>query len=245
LLVPADVKTVTLREPTAAAGLIVNVVVINDELTTVTGPTVTSALLIETVAPAIKLVPVSDTPTTAPCVPDAGSMNDSIGVAATTENAAAPLFPAGVETVTLRAPTTAVELIVNVVVRDVGPTTVTGPTVTSALLTETVAPATKPVPVSVTPTVVPCTPEAGLIDDSVGGARTTVKVTALLVPPTVETVTLRGPGVAVASIVNVAPRSTELEERPGTTVMPPPLTAIVVAPGTKFVPVRATFTNAP
>ena len=66
LLVPTDVVTVTLRMPTTAVEPIVNVVVIDVGLTTVTGPTVTSVLLIATVAPAMKFVPVSVTGTVCP-----------------------------------------------------------------------------------------------------------------------------------------------------------------------------------
>jgi hypothetical protein len=109
-----------------------------------------------------------------------------------------------VVTVTLRAPNAAVELIVKFVVMDVGSTTVTGPTVTSVLLIETVAPGLKFAPVSVTPTTVPCMPEAGLIDVSVGAGAPTVKAMAPLVPPDVETVTFRDPKAAVGLIVNVA-----------------------------------------
>ncbi|MNC91921.1 hypothetical protein D3C83_82630 [compost metagenome] len=58
--------TVTFRAPKAAVELIVKVVVIDVESTTVTGPTVTSALPVDTVAPAIKFVPVRVTLTTVP-----------------------------------------------------------------------------------------------------------------------------------------------------------------------------------
>src|SRR5688572_11522798 len=152
-------------------------------------------------------------------------MDKSVGVAGSTVNVTAALVPPGVETVTLRGPTVAVGLIVKVVVRDVAPRTLTGPTVTSALLIETVAPATKPVPVSVTLTDAPCRPAAGLIEVSAGGARPTVKIAALLVPPGVETVTFRGPGVAVGLIVNEVVRPVGLPTTIPPSVMPPPLTA--------------------
>jgi hypothetical protein len=245
-LVPPELETVTFRVPATAVELIVNVVVIDVEFTTVTGPTVTSALLVETVEPAVKFVPVSVTPTTVPCRPDAGLIDDSVGAAAPTENVTAPLVPPELETVTFRAPTTAVELIVNVVVIDVEFTTVTGPTVTSALLVETVEPAIKFVPVSVTPTTAPCMPDAGLIDDSVGTAEPepTENVTAPLVPPELETVTFRVPCAAVELIVKVVVIDVEF-----TTVTGPTVTSMLlietVEPATKFVPVSVTPTTAP
>ena len=83
-------------------------------------------------------------------------------------------------------------------------TTVTALTVTAGLLTLTVAPAIKLVPVRVTGTLAPSNPLGGLIDVSVGGKALMLKVTAALVPPAVVTVTLAGPGAAVAAMVKVA-----------------------------------------
>lgn len=172
-------------------------------------------------------------------------IDESVGCATSTVKPTALLLPAELDTVTLRAPAVAVALIVNVAVIVVALTIFTAPTVTSALLIETVVPATKFVPVNVTPTAVPCVPDEGLIEETDGGARTTLKLVALLVPADVVTVTFREPGVAVASIVNDALRPVVPAEAICPMVMPPPLTLIVVAPATKFVPVRVTLTVVP
>ena len=80
--------------------------------------------------------------------------------------------------------------IVNVAVICVLLTTVTPLTVTPTPLTFTLAPATKFVPVSVTGTLVPTVPLDGLTELSAGAGGFTVKVTLLLVPPLVVTVTV-------------------------------------------------------
>jgi hypothetical protein len=175
---PFDVVTETVRAPVAAVAPIVRAVVIVVELTTVTGPTVTSVPLTDTVAPATKFVPVSVTGTAVPRVPDDGLIDASVGVGgapdpALTVKLTAPLVPFGVVTDTVRAPTAAVAPIVRVVAIVVGLTTVTGPTPISVPLTDTVAPDAKLVPVSVTGTAAPCTPDDGLMDVSVGVPATT------------------------------------------------------------------------
>ena len=85
----------------------------------------------------------------------------------------------------------ALPAIVNVAVICVLLTTVVLLTVTPVPLTFALAPATKFVPISVTGTLVPAVPLDGLTELSVGaGGGFTVKVTLLLVPPLVITVTL-------------------------------------------------------
>ena len=83
-------------------------------------------------------------------------------------------------------------------------TTVTVLTVIPGLLVATVAPAVKLVPVRVTGMLAPCTPLAGLTEVSVGGGGFTVNIAAVLVPPLVVTVTLAGPGAALAAMVKAA-----------------------------------------
>jgi hypothetical protein len=83
-------------------------------------------------------------------------------------------------------------------------TTATLLTATPLLPTAIAAPATKFVPVSVTGTLVPWTPLAGLTEASVGAGGFTVNTTALLVPPLVVTVTFAAPVAALAALVNVA-----------------------------------------
>jgi hypothetical protein len=97
------------------------------------------------------------------------------------------------------------------------------------------------VPVSVTPTVVPCTPLTGEIPLSVGRAVVTVNVTALLVPPGVVTVTLCGPVAAVLEMLNVAVTDVAVALTP-LNVIPP--RELIVAP-VRFIPASVTGTEVP
>jgi hypothetical protein len=245
-LVPAEVETVTLRGPTAAVELIVKVVVIDVALTTVTGPTDTSLLPVETVAPEVKLVPVSDTLTTAPCRPEAGLIDTSVGGAGTTVKVTALLVPAAVETVTFRGPGVAAESIVNDVLRK--PEPAPKPTVLwvmpPPLIVIVVAPDTKFVPASVTFTTVPCMPEDGLTDDSVGAGKI-VKLPPWFEPPP-------GPGfVTPMTKLPEADSSVEgivavrrVEETNAVTIGVPP--NVTCELDTKFVPVTCNVvTDAP
>ena len=72
------------------------------------------------------------------------------------------------------------------------------------LVTATVAPATKLLPVRVTGTLAPWTPPEGLIEVSVGIGGFTVNTAGALVPPLVVTVTFAVPGAALAAIAIVA-----------------------------------------
>src|SRR5688572_28281746 len=151
-------------------------------------------------------------------------MPDNVGVggggAAVTLKLTAPLGPFAVVTVTLRAPRVAPAAIVKFAVSDVEPVTVMPPTAIPVPETLTaVAPVTKFVPVSVTPTTVPSTPEDGAMPVNVGAgiaAALTVKLTVPLAPFDVVTVTLRAPRVAPAAIVKLAVSDVE-----PVTVMPP------------------------
>src|SRR4051794_5345106 len=115
----------------------------------------------------------------------------SVGAAPATltVNVTALLVPPVVVTVTLRAPAAALAAMAKLAVTDVA-VEVT-PVMVTPVMALIVAPV-RFVPASVTATVAPWLPAAGVMVVSVGGA-VTVKVTALLVPPTVVTVTLRGP----------------------------------------------------
>jgi hypothetical protein len=74
------------------------------------------------------------------------------------------LVPPEVDTVTLASPSAAAGSIVKLVLNDVDELTLTAPTVTPLPDTATVVcPTTKPVPVSVTPDVVPAVPLDGEI----------------------------------------------------------------------------------
>ena len=72
----------------------------------------------------------------------------------------------------------------------------------------------------------------------------TVNVCPPLVPPLVVTVTVRAPSVAPAAIAKSAVSDVALPTTILLIVTPLPLTATVVAPTTKFVPVSVTATVA-
>jgi hypothetical protein len=149
-----------------------------------------------------------------------------------------PVFPLGVTTWTFLEFWLALPEIVNVAVTVVSFTTVTPLTVTPFPDTFTPVAPVKSVPVSVT--VNPAPPracEAGLIDVKVGD--TTVKVTALLVPPGVVTVTFLSFRLALPEIVNVAVTVVSFTTVTPLTVMPFPDTCTAVAP-VRFVPVSVT-----
>ena len=78
--------------------------------------TVTPVPLTATVAPEMKLVPASVTPTAVPTVPEDGETDVSVGPPAVTVKGAVPLVPPEVVTVTLRAPVAAPAAMVNVAV---------------------------------------------------------------------------------------------------------------------------------
>src|SRR5215831_3155807 len=161
-----------------------------------------------------------------------------------TVNVTAPLVPPEVETVTLAAPRAALAAMVKVAVIWVALATVTALTVMPGLLVATVAPEMKLAPVRVTGTAVPATPLTGLTEDKVGAGGLTVKVTAVEVPPEVETVTLAAPRAALAAMVKVAVIWVALATLTALTVMPGLLVA-TVAPETKLAPVRVTGTAVP
>ena len=72
----------------------------------------------------------------------------------------------------------------------------------------------------------------------------TVNVTELLVPPPVVTVTWRAPAAALAAIVKLVVNEVAFDTLTAPTVTPAPAFT-VVAPTTKFVPVRVTLTTVP
>jgi hypothetical protein len=164
-------------------------------------------------------------------------------------NVCALLVPPTVVTVTFRAVAGAFAAIVKVTVKLVVLVTFGVPTVMPVPLTITVvAPATKLVPVKVTPTAFPATPVFGCTSVNVGGCAggaCTVNVCALLVPPVVVTVTLRAVAAAFAAMVNVTVKLVGPVTFGVPTVMPVPLTATVVPPIMKFVPVNVTPTAFP
>lgn len=139
-------------------------------------------------------------------------------------NVAPLLVPPDVVTVTLTAPVPAGE-VTRIWDADTTLTLVPG-----VLPNDTVAPATKPVPVMVTAVVPAAGPLAGDREVIVG---TCENVAALLVPPDVVTVTLTAPAPAgEVTVISVADTTVTLVP-----ALPPNDT---VAPGTKPVPVMVT-----
>ena len=110
--------------------------------------------------------------------------------------------------------------------------TATDVTVIPVPLTVTAVTPAMFVPLSVTGTVVPCVPEFGLIDDSVGALEVMLKPTVLLTPLAVVTLTFRLPVAAAGSMMKFAVTSVPLETTTELTVTPEPLTVSVVAPVT-------------
>ena len=202
---PAGVTTVTVLGPSAAFDVMVNVAVTLVELTTLMFDTETPAPpTVMFVAP-VRFVPVRLTSTDVPRDPETGLID--VSVAPLTVNGRVPLFPPGVVTRTLCAPRLALVAITNVAVMLVELTTLVPVTVMPVpdvkLTADPVV--VKFVPVSVTATLVPRTPEFGLIKESVGaGGFTTVNVTVLEVPFGVVTLTVLAPRPAVVAIVKVA-----------------------------------------
>jgi hypothetical protein len=198
----------------------------------------------DTVTPvaAPRFVPVMVTGTVAPRAPLFGEMPVTAG-ARTVKALLRVAMPLTLVTETFLAPVPAVAVIVNVAVMVLAFTTLT-------LLTLTPRPDTvttgvldpMPVPVMVTFTAVPRTPEFGETPVTAGAAM--VNVTALLVPPGVVTVTFLVPFAARRPIWKVAVTVVELTTVTPLTVTPKapprPLTLTDEAP-VRFVPVRVTW----
>lgn len=170
-----------------------NVAVICVALTTTTLFTVIPGLLVVTVAPETKLVPVSVTPTLLPAAPLLGLIEVNVGAGGFTVNTTAAVVLPDVVTVTLEAPGAAPAPIAKVAVIWVALTTATLLTVMPGLLVLTLATEAKLVPVSVTFTLVPAVPLAGFMAVRVGAGGFTVYGTGPVVPPEVVTVTFVAP----------------------------------------------------
>jgi hypothetical protein len=136
-----------------------------------------------------------------PRAPEAGVIDVSFAGTVTVKFTVLVVAP-GTLTLTVLAPVVAVFAIPKVAVTVVSFTAVNAVTVIPVPDTfKDVAPV-KPVPLSVTGTLLPRSAEFGLIDEST--SLVTVKVTVLLVPPGVVTLTVLAFAVAFADMVNVA-----------------------------------------
>jgi len=179
LLAPPGVVMETVRAESVAVAETANVAV------TLVGPTTVKPLTVtpvpETViavAP-VRFVPVRVIGTVAPCAPEVGAIEVSVGAPGeVTVNVTVLLGPPGVVMVTVRAETVAVPAIVKVAVAVVALTTVRPLTVTPVPETATAVAPVRFVPVSVTGTLVPRTPEIGEIELSVGAGTLAVTLPA-------------------------------------------------------------------
>ncbi len=165
-----------------------------------------------------------------------------------TRNNREVLVPPDAVTANCRPPTLAFAAILNVAVRVVLFTASTFDAVTLVPLRKLmlVPPVTKFEPGIVTFTDCPKLPCCGLGGPVIVGADAvlTVKVTPLLVPADVVTVTVSLPAGAVPAMVRVALIRVELTTLTPLAVTPVPLTA-TVAPLAKFVPVKVMGTLLP
>ena len=161
------------------------------------------------VAP-VRLVPVRVTGTLMEpmggCVADAGAIEVSVGGAgadATTVNVTLLLVPPGVVTLMVPAPVVALAAIVQVAVTVLAVGVPVIVQVTPLFDGFTAVAPVKLVPVRVTGGAVPCVPDVGAIEVSVGPVPT-VNVTLLLVPAGVVTLTFRPPCAALDRMWKVA-----------------------------------------
>jgi len=194
----------------------------------VSGPVAAEALLTLTVPKCEVVVPVTSE----------GLGAEIVTVAPVTVNVTVLVVPPGVTTATVLAPSPAPLAMVKFAVTCVSSTTVKPDTVTPPDTFTAVAPV-RPVPVRDTGTVAPRAPEVGLMAVSVGG--TTAKLTVLLVPPGVVTLTVLVESAAVNEIVKVAVTAVALTTVRLLTVIPVPDTVIAVVP-VRLVPVSVTLT---
>src|SRR5882762_2280366 len=181
LLVPPGVVTLTVWAPSVAAPEIVKFALIVVAFTTVRPLTVTPVAETYTAVAPVRLVPVRvNGSTKVPRAPDAGEIEVrvGVGVGAVTVNVTLLLVPPGVVTLTVLAPSAAVDAIVKVAVTEVPLTTTMLLTVTNVPDTVTAVVPVRFVPVRVTGTAVPWTPEAGAIEVSAGAGAAAWNSTA-------------------------------------------------------------------
>lgn len=164
-----------------------------------------------------------------------------------TVNGTVLLAPPGVETLTfLGADTEAFAEMVKVVVIVVeSGLMVNAPTVMPPPAFTVVPVAVKFVPISVTGTAVPRKPVLGVIEVSVGVAGVIIeKLSGLLVPTGVVTVTFRAVSPAFGAMIKFTVTVLSLTTVKPLTVTPPPVMFTAVAP-VRFVPVRVAATVVP
>jgi hypothetical protein len=165
-VVPPGVVTLTLRDVRAAVPVMVKVAVTVVEFTTVRPLTVMPVPETFTAVAPVRPAPVRVTDRLVPRTPVTGLIEDNVG--AVTVKLTVPLVPPGVVTLTVFALSPALDAIVKVAVTVVAFTLVMPLTVTPPPDTVIADVPARLVPVRVTATVEPLTPELGEIEDSVG-----------------------------------------------------------------------------
>jgi hypothetical protein len=243
LVPPGVVAMLTFLAVSPAPAAIAKVAVAVVSFTTVRLLTVIPLPAVIAVAP-VSPLPDNVTGTLVPCHPVLGAIEVSDGPC--TVKVWVWLVPPGVVTLTVLALIVVVAVIVKVAVIDVEFTTVRVLTVIPVPDTATLVPVeVKSVPVSVTGTAVPRTPELGVTEISVGtGGTTAVNVTGLLAPPgTVVTLTFLAVSPAAAAIVKVAVTVVSFTTVRLLTVIPPP--AVMAVAPVRPLPVNVTGTLVP
>src|SRR5579863_9117449 len=245
LVVPAGVVTVTLRAVVPAVVVIVQLEVAEAPPVATTGAVhVTPVPDTCTAVAPVRLVPFSVIVNAVPLVREPLVGLIDVSVAPPTVKVSALVVPAGVVTVTLRAVSPAVVVIVQLEVAEAPPVATTGAVhVTPVPDTCTAVAPVRLVPFSVIVNVAPRRPLVGLIDVSVAPCTVKPPVETAL-PPGVATVTLRAVSAAVVVIVKVAVTCVLLTATKLLTVTPAPDTVTPVAP-VRFVPLIVTGTAVP
>jgi hypothetical protein len=188
LLVPPGVVTVTFLAVRAAPFVIAQFAVTEVEVATIPRQVTPPPAIVTAVAP-VRLVPVSVTGTVVLCVPVIGAIEVSVGAGGGagpfTVNVTALLVPLGVVTVTFLAVSAALLVITQFAVTVVAVGVPVMVQVTPLPVAFTVVAPVRLVPVSVTGTVVPRTPDTGEIEVSVG-VRTAPAPAASIAPTSTQ-----------------------------------------------------------
>jgi len=230
-VVPIGVTTVMFLEPSPAVLAIVQFALTVVVPVTTTPEQVTPAPDTLTAVAPVRFEPVRVTATVLPRTPDDGAITWSVGPTTVKPPVRVPV-PDPVVMLTFLAPSVAVVVMVKVAVAVSGDKTERPLTVTPVPLTaEPVAPV-RFVPVIVTGTAVPRTPEVGATEVTVGaGSAMMVNATELLVPPGAVTVMFLTEPAVPAEMANVALTWLSLTTvSPLTVTPPPPDTLIAVVP---------------
>jgi hypothetical protein len=244
LVAPSGVVMLTVLTPAAAARAIAQLAFSAVAVGVPVMVQVTPVPDTVTADAADRSVPLNVTGTVVPTAPDAGVMEARDGPARVVKPTG-PAVPFGVTTLTFWTPRIAVGASDKVALTVVAFTTENDVTVTPVPVTVTAVAPVRLVPVRTTGTllvVVAKVAEAGAMEVNVG--TNTVKVTVLVLPSGVATVSVLAPPVAVAVMVQLAVMLVAVETPVMAQVTPVPDTVIPVARA-RSVPVRVIGTVVP